>query len=64
MHPRHQDSNNQITPQEPVDPNTTPSPHPRHHHTSDSENTQVIGVRKQGERTKKKDGENKIIDTN
>jgi hypothetical protein len=37
-----------------VDPNTTPSPHPHHHHTSDSENTQVIGVRKQGERTKKK----------
>jgi len=53
MHPRHQDSNNQITPQEPVDPNTTPSPHPHHHHTSDSENTQVIRVRKQGETTKK-----------
>jgi hypothetical protein len=36
-----------------VDPNTTPSPHPHHHHTSDSENTQVIRVRKQGETTKK-----------
>jgi hypothetical protein len=60
MNPRQQDSNNQITPQEPVDPNTTPSPHPHHHHTSDSENTQVIRARGDN----KKDGENKIIDTN